>query len=150
MTNKTDKQFFFQVQLDWVSKFHGVLTARDAEGAIQVATPPEFGGDEAKPWTPEHLFLSAICSCFMSTLLSYTKKSKLEMPDFKCEAIGQIEIVNGKYKFTNINLYPKLYIFEEQHRNDANIILEKTQKYCLVSNSINATLFYHSEIILYK
>jgi peroxiredoxin-like protein len=150
MTNKTGKQFFFQVQLDWGSKFHGVLTARDAEGEIQVATPPEFGGDEAKPWTPEHLFLSSICSCFMSTLLSYAKKNKLEMPDFKCESIGQIEIVNGKYKFTNINLYPKLYIFEEKHRNEAQIILEKAQKYCLISNSINAMLFYHCEIIIYK
>ncbi len=148
MSNKTSKQFFFDVQLKWIKESHCVLTARDAIGEIHVAMPPEFGGEEEKPWTPEHLFLSSICSCFLTTYLAFSKKNNFEFVNILCDAIGQIEVVNGKYKFTNINIYPKIFIEDESLKEDANFILEKTNKYCLISNSINATIYYHSEIIV--
>jgi len=64
MSGKTTKQFFFEVQLNWLEGKRGILSAKDTPGTIHVATPLEFGG-EGKPWTPEHLFLSSISSCFM-------------------------------------------------------------------------------------
>ncbi len=145
MRGKTDKQFLFEVKLDWQEKNKGVLSAVDADGTIDVATPPEFGG-EGKPWSPEHLFLSAISSCFMTTYLAFAKKLQFEITNFECNTIGQIEIVEGKYKFTLINVYPKIFVANESLREKANVALEKTHKYCLISNSINAAIFYHSQI----
>lgn len=147
MTNKTGNQFFFDVNLDWLENTKGILSSKNANGTIQVATPKEFGG-EGNEWTPEHFFLSAISSCFMTTFLSFTKKLHFEIKDFKCEIIGQLEIVDGKYKFTNINLYPKVYLFDETLRDKTNVALEKTHKYCLITNSVNATVLYHDEIII--
>jgi peroxiredoxin-like protein len=146
MTGKTDKQFLFEVQLNWVERTNGVLTAIDANGLIHVGTPPEFGGDE-KTWSPEHLFLSAISSCYMTTYLAFAKKMDFTISHFECNTIGQIEIVNGKYKFTNINVYPKIFIAKEELRENAILAMDKTQKYCLVANSLNATIFYHSEVV---
>ncbi len=145
MKGKTDKQFLFEVKLNWQENNKGILSASDAEGTIDVATPPEFGG-EGKPWSPEHLFLSAISSCFMTTYLAFAKKMQFDISAFECNIIGQIEIVNGKYKFTRINVYPKIFVADESLKEKANIALEKTHKYCLISNSINAAIFYHSEI----
>lgn len=147
MAGKTDRQFLFEVQLNWLADTRGILSAKDADGTIHVATPPEFGG-AGKPWSPEHLFLSSISSCFMTTYLAFAKKFHFEISRFSCSTIGQIEIVGGKYKFTNINLYPKIYIADEAIREKANLALEKTHKYCLITNSINAGVFYHSEILL--
>jgi peroxiredoxin-like protein len=147
MAGKTDKQFSFEVQLDWLADTRGILSSKKADGTIQVATPPEFGG-EGNPWTPEHLFLSAISSCFMTTYLAFAKKLGFEISHFDCNAIGQIEIVEGKYKFTNINLFPKVYIISEELRDKARIAMEKTHKYCLITNSVNADIFYHSEVIV--
>jgi peroxiredoxin-like protein len=149
MKGKTDKQFLFEVKLNWQEKNKGILSASDAEGTIDVATPPEFGG-EGKPWSPEHLFLSAVSSCFMTTYLAFAKKLQFEIANFECNTIGQIEIVNGKYKFTLINVYPKIFVSNESVRQKANMALEKTHKYCLISNSINAAIFYHSEIKVAK
>ena len=84
----------------------------------------------------------------MTTFLSFAKKLRFEIENFKCEIIGQLEIVDGKYKFTNINLYPKVYLADETLREKANIALEKTHKYCLITNSVNAAVFYHSEILI--
>jgi organic hydroperoxide reductase OsmC/OhrA len=147
MPGKTDKQFLFEVQLNWLVDKKGILSAKDAEGNLHVATPPIFGG-QGKPWTPEHLFLSSISSCFMTTYLAFAQKSGFEISFFYCNIIGQIEIVEGRYKFTNINLYPKVYIANENLREKAAAVLEKTHKYCLVTNSVNSTIFYHSEILI--
>jgi peroxiredoxin-like protein len=147
MTGKTAKQFFFEVDLKWISDTRGVLSAKDASGTIHVATPPEFGG-QGNPWTPEHLFLSALSSCFMTTYIAFSKKMHFSISNLQCNAIGQIEIVDGKYKFTHINLYPKVFITDETLREKANLALEKTHKYCLISNSVNAIILYHSEILI--
>jgi peroxiredoxin-like protein len=147
MKGKTDKHFLFEVQLHLKENNKGILSASDADGTIDVATPPEFGG-EGNPWSPEHLFLSSICSCFMTTYLAFAKKLQFKISNFECNTIGQIEIVNGKYKFTHIDVYPIISISEEALKEKANVALEKTHKYCLISNSINAEIFYHSKIII--
>jgi organic hydroperoxide reductase OsmC/OhrA len=147
MSGKTDKRFLFEVRLDWLAGNKGVLCAKDATGTIHVATPPQFGG-EGKPWTPEPLFLSSISSCFMTTYLAFAKKSGFEISGLDCDCIGQVEIIEGKYKFTQIDLYPRIQIDGESLRTKATSALEKTHKYCLIANSINATIFYHSEIML--
>jgi organic hydroperoxide reductase OsmC/OhrA len=146
MTGKTEKQFFFEVQLNWLEATRGILSSKEADGTLYVATPAKFGG-EGKPWTPEHLFLSAISSSFMTTYLAFVRKLKFGISHLDCNAIGQIELVDGRYQFTNINLFPKIYIAEESIREKASLALEKTHKYCLISNSIGAKLFYHSEIL---
>jgi peroxiredoxin-like protein len=147
ITRKTDKQFFFEVNLSYLADTRGILSAKDAEGTLHVATPPEFGG-QGRPWTPEHLFLSSISSCFMTTYLAFAKKLQFEISNLECNTIGQIEIIEGKYKFTNINLFPKVYIADETLRQKANLAMEKTHKYCLITNSVNAAVFYHSEVLL--
>ena len=147
MSGKTDKQFIFEVDLHWLTKHMGVLSAGDAEGTIHVATPQVFGG-EGRPWTPEHLFLSAISSCFMTTYLAFAKKYKFPISNFTCEAIGQIKLVEGKYKFTQVDLFPKIFIANETLQDNARQAMEKTHKYCLISNSVDTTIFYHSEVLI--
>lgn len=144
---KTGKHFSFDVNLNWIADTRGILSAEDAEGTVRVATPPEFGGS-GRPWTPEHYFLSAICSCFMTTFLVFAKKLQFTISNFDCNITGQVEIVNGRYKFTAINLYPKIYIAGEGLRQKANVALEKTHKHCLISNSVNAEIFYHSQVLV--
>ena len=146
LIRKKDKQIFFQVQLNWLWKQRGILTAPDVKGSIHVATPPAFGG-EAGEWSPEHLFLSSLSSCFMATYLVFSKKSGFEISRFECESIGQIELVEGSYRFTTINVYPKIHVKDESLRAMAEMALDKTQKHCLISNSMSADILYHCEVL---
>jgi organic hydroperoxide reductase OsmC/OhrA len=146
-SGKTDKQFLFEAQLDWLNGYKGVLTAEGTGPGIYVALPPAFGG-AAGEWSPEHLLLCSISSSFMTTYLAYAQKLGFAITHFSCNAIGQIEIVDGKYQFTNINLYPQIFIADDSLRKKANQAIEKTHKYCLVGNSLSAAVFYHSQVIL--
>ncbi len=145
MIGKKDKQFMFEVKLDWITKKRGILSARDADGILHVATPSVFGG-EGKPWTPEHLFLSSISSCYMTTFLAFAEKLHFVIARFECSIIGQISLMEGNYRFTAIDLFPKIYIADESLREKAVKALEKTQQYCIISNSMTAPVFYHSAI----
>ena len=145
--HKSDKQFYFDVELNWLANNSGIVHSREVNGAIQVSTPKQFGG-EGKDWSPEHLFLSSICSCYMSTFISLTKKMNFNINRLDCSAIGQIEKLDEGYKFTFINLYPEITIADQSLLEIANLAVEKTQKYCLVSNSIDAIIIYHTEVLI--
>lgn len=149
MAGKNDRQFSFDVQLNWLNGKRGILSARDVAGAIQVATPPAFGG-EGKCWSPEHLFLSSISSCYMSTFLAFAERLHLKIEKMDCEAIGQIQIIGGRYKFSEINLYPRIVINDEAMRELFNTAIEKTHRYCLITNSVDALVYYHPEILVDK
>jgi peroxiredoxin-like protein len=147
MNPKTSQQHFFDVQLDWEADKKGILTVKNINGALRVDAPPEFGG-EGGSWTPEHLFLSSIASCYMSTLMVFVKKIKADISGFECEATGQVDVVEGKYRFTYIHLYPKIFVAKEQEKERAELAMEKAKKYCLISDSINAEIFYHTEVLV--
>jgi organic hydroperoxide reductase OsmC/OhrA len=145
MVTKSEKTFPFEVKLHWIAGKKGLLSAHDAEGTLHVATPPAFGG-EGKPWTPEHYFLCAVSGCFMTTFLAFAQKAGLSITGFECPVIGQIHLRDGRYVFTTIDLYPVVTLADESLREKATLVLEKTHKYCLVTNSISTPVFYHSQV----
>ena len=146
---KTEKyQYFFEVQLNWQERRKGILTANDVKDTIKVATPPEFAGGVPDMWSPEHLFLSALSSCFMTTYLAIAEKRKFTIADFECNAIGQINLVDGHLEFTVVNLFPKIFVQKEEDITVANDILTKTYKHCIIANSIKPHLIHHGEVLV--
>src|SRR5215204_1326019 len=98
MPLKSNKPIIFTTDLHWSGDKVGIVSSSSLK-SMPVSTPPEFGGPEGE-WTPEHLLLSSIISCFMSTYLVFVNKMKIENTGFECTATGQVEMVDGKYKFT--------------------------------------------------
>jgi organic hydroperoxide reductase OsmC/OhrA len=143
---KDGKHFVFDVRLDWLDAQRGILTANDADGPVYVATPPAFGG-QSNDWSPEHLFLGSIASCFMSTYLYFTKKMKFEITHLECHAIGQIELVEGKLKFTHIGVFPTIHVSNSTLIELAELTILKAQKSCLISNSIDVEIVYNGKVV---
>ena len=151
MISKTDKhQYYFEVQLDWKEGRKGLLTASDVKGSIEVATPPEFSGGVPDIWSPEHLFLSSLSSCLMTTYLAIAEKKRLTVCNFTCNAIGQIQLVEGHLEFTTVDLFPKVYVENEADIPAANEVLLKTYKHCIIANSVKALLVHHGEVLIDK
>jgi peroxiredoxin-like protein len=145
MTAKDQNKHLFQASVIWLNDKKGLLTSSEAIGSIQVETPAVFGG-KGKPWTPEHLFLGSISSCFMTTFLSFAERFKVPIEGLSCRVTGLVELVNGHFSFTKIDAYPDIYISDERHEKMAKQALQKTHKYCLIGNSVNAELNYHSSV----
>ena len=146
MSFKKNKPIIFSTELRWSGDKIGVVGSSSLK-SISVSTPPEFGGPEGE-WSPEHLFLSAITSGFMSTYLVFVSKLKIENTGFECSATGQVELVDGKYKFTYIHIYPKAFVGSDADVENAKVAMEKAKKYCLISNSIDAEIVQHAEVVL--
>jgi organic hydroperoxide reductase OsmC/OhrA len=149
MLTKTEKhQYFFEAGLTWTGGRKGEVTAAGIPGPITVATPPQFSGGQAGVWSPEHLFLSSLSSCFMTTYLAIAEKSRLAVSAFECRAIGEIHLVEGHLEFTIINLFPKITVTVQDDVALANDVLMKAYKHCIIGNSIKPHLVHHGEVLV--
>jgi peroxiredoxin-like protein len=126
----------YNVALTWKGGRIGEMSSSELPSRIEVATPPEFDKGVAGIWSPEHLFTASVLSCFMTTFLAVAEYSKLDFIAFDCTAEGILSLVDGKYLMTNIILRPELTVKEDDKVERALRILDKSEKACLISNSI--------------
>ncbi len=130
-----EDKYFYTTEVEWTGERHGDLRAPVLPN-LQVDAPPEFKGHDGV-WTPEHLFVASVNTCFMTTFLAIAENSKLEVVSFKADAKGKLEKLDGQgFMMTEITLHPKLVISHARDAERANRILEKAEKHCLISNSI--------------
>ena len=130
-----ENKYFYSTEVEWTGERHGDLRAPVLPN-MQVDAPPEFKGHDGV-WTPEHLFVAAVNSCFMTTFLAIAENSKLEFVSFSANAKGKLEKLDGQgFIMTEVVLRPKLVINHARDEDRAGRILEKAEKNCLISNSI--------------
>lgn len=130
----------YNVNIEWDKDRIGTLKSPELKNSIQVATPPQFPGGVPEIWSPEHLFTSSILSCFMITFLAIAEFSKLEYTGFNCKAKGILEKPDGRYRMTKVELDVTLDILREVDIEKAKRVLEKSEKACLISNSVNSQI----------
>lgn len=131
--------YFYEVEVEWASERRGILRALNLP-SVQVDAPPEFKG-HAGNWTPEHLFVASVNTCFMTTFSVIAENSKLEVVSFRSTAIGKLDKVEGAgYQITEITIKPQLILRSSQDLGRAGRILEKADKNCFVSNSIKSAV----------
>src|SRR5688500_7794188 len=130
-----ENQYSYTTEVEWTGERRGDLSAPHLPD-LEVDAPPEFKGHEGV-WTPEHLFVAAVNSCFMTTFLAIAENSKLEFVSFSADAKGKLEKLEGQgFMMTEVVLRPKLLVSHARDLERAGRILEKAEKNCLISNSI--------------
>lgn len=138
-------QHTYNVDINWTHDRKGMMCSpelqnKEANGlnCIEVATPPEFSKGIPNIWSPEHLFTASVSSCLMTTFLAIAEYSKFEFISFKCGSKGVLDKVDGKFMMTEVHLFPEVFIADEKLRDKALRILDKSEKACLISNSITS------------
>ena len=130
-----ENQHLYKTEIEWTGERHGELRA-PALPCLEVDAPPEFKGHEGV-WTPEHLFVASVNSCFMTTFLAIAENSKLEVVKFHADAEGKLERVEGQgLMITHITLRAQLVLKHSRDTERALRIFEKAEKHCLIANSI--------------
>ena len=107
---------------------------------IKVATPPEFPKGEPNTWSPEHMFVASANICLMTTFLAIAENSKLEFKSFTSEATGKLEKVDGKFMISEIEFKPVIIIDDEGKKEKALRLIEKSEMFCLISNSMKSKM----------
>lgn len=136
----------YEVSVNWETARMGTLSTPDLDSTIEVATPPQFPNGMENIWSPEHLFVAAVNSCLMTTFLSIADNSKLKFSHFNSKASGKLEMVDGKYMMSEVTLMPELTIVNEEDRQKAERILQKSEVACLISNSVKSKIIFQPAI----
>jgi len=131
----------YEVNLEWGSGRKGIIGSPVLESCIEVSTPPDFSKGVAGIWSPEHLFIGAVNSCFMTTFLAVAENANLQFTEFTCQATGNVEKKEGKFQVTDIILKPKVTVSSTKFVEKALRILEVSEKNCLISNSIKTRVY---------
>ena len=140
-----ENSYFYTTEVEWTGERHGDLRA-PVLPKLGVDAPPEFKGHDGV-WTPEHLFVGAVNSCFMTTFLAIAENSKLDFISFKADAKGKLEKLDTRgFIMTEVVLRPRLVIRHARDAERATRILEKAERNCLISNSIKTETRLEPEI----
>jgi peroxiredoxin-like protein len=140
-----DNVHYYNINVKWDEGRIGTLSS-DSLPNIKIATPPEFPKGVAGIWSPEHLFVSSVAICLMTTFLAIAENSSLPYNSFSCDAEGKLEKVEGSFMISEIELKPKVVVPEEKYREKAGRIVEKSEKMCLISNSVKTKIILSPEI----
>jgi peroxiredoxin-like protein len=138
----------YNVNLKWNEGRVGEVFSPELNSIIEVATPPQFPKGVEGVWSPEHFFTAAVNSCFMTTFLAIAENSRLEFKEFNCNAVGVLDQVEGKFLMTEVILNPTLVITKEEYKEKALRVLDKSEKACLISNSITSKVSLNPTVIL--
>ena len=138
---------------------HNYVVSASTEGAknvtvsaaglpdLETAGPPEFGGP-GDVWSPETMLVGAVANCFILSFRAIARKAKLDWLTLECEVDGELDKIENFTQFTGFKVMARLKITDEKYRKKADVILEKAEKYCLISNSMKAPSHLEAEVII--
>ena len=118
------------------------------KASLDVAPPPEFEGVKGI-WSPEDLFVSAVESCLMTTLLFFARKISLQVTGYESTAEGILEKGDKGFIFTAVKVDATLWVADESGKakvgeNFAGMV----EKHCLISHSIACPVTYNLNVLV--
>lgn len=134
------EQHLYQVKVNWKENRKGILSSTALDEKLTISTPPEFPKGEANVWSPEHYFIAAINGCLMTTFLAVAENFNLSFLDFFSDAEGKLEVIDRKFLMSEVILKPTVIIANEADAELAKKVVEKSEKACLISNSVNSKI----------
>jgi len=103
---------------------------------LSTAPPADFDGP-GDAWSPEHLLLAAVQTCFLFTLRAVARASKVDFISLDLDAAGTVNRQEGITRFTEIVLRPRLVVPRGVDRARVLQVIEKSEKHCLVTASLS-------------
>jgi organic hydroperoxide reductase OsmC/OhrA len=96
---------------------------------LRSAPPLDFDGP-GDAWSPEHLLLAAVETCFLFTLRAVAKTSRIEFIALDLSSEGTVDRWDGITRFTEIVLRPRLTIPAGTDRDRARARLQARVECC--------------------
>lgn len=103
---------------------------------LSTAPPAEFGGP-GDHWSPESLLVAAAADCFILTFRAVAQASKLDWTNLRCSAEGTLDRVDRVTRFVAMKIDARLTLPSGGDAAKATRLLEKSEKSCLITNSLN-------------
>lgn len=136
----------YEVALSGIPKGYATL-AVEGVPALRSAPPTDFDGP-GDAWSPEHLLLASVETCFMFTFEAVAQASKFSFLSLELSARGTVDRKDGSTRFTDIVLKARLTVPKGTDLERARRMLEKGKSACLVTASLSVPVCLESEIVV--
>jgi len=100
--------------------------------------PPEFDGSD-QSWSPEHLLLSAVGLCLMTTFEAFAARAGLAVAGYESRVQGVLDKTPAGLAFTSIRLAVDLRVAEAD-RARAEQLLLSAKRHCIVANALKVAV----------
>ena len=124
----------YDVSLAWEGQGGAALTA-GPRPVIEGGAPPEFDGKDGW-WSPEHLLLSSLSLCLMTTFQALTDKARLSIQHYDSQAEALLDRTPSGLGFTGLVLHVKVRVGSPDEVERARHLLIKAKTHCIVANAL--------------
>jgi organic hydroperoxide reductase OsmC/OhrA len=145
-TRRAYKSFRYKAETAWSSARRGTLSALGKPNIV-VGSPPEFKG-QPDIWAPEELLVGSVNTCLMLTFLTLAQAKGLVPLGYQSEAEGLLENIEGKYRFTEVTVRPRVTLNGTAELGRAREIMESVEAQCFISNSIKSKVTLTAEFVI--
>lgn len=125
----------FETTVVWNKKFPGRLHCQNGQ-VIDYSAPAELEGMRG-PLTPEDAFVGAANMCFQIVFEYVSRDLGMKLTEYRCRAVGDLEVVEGLKKFVKIVLYPEMRFEPGSKVSNLDKAISVTKRKCLVTNSMD-------------
>lgn len=123
----------YDVGLSWEGHDGAVLTA-GPRPSILGGPPPEFDGKDGW-WSPEHLLLSSLSLCLMTTFQAVARKARLPVSGYESRAEALLDRTPAGLGFTALMLRVHVKVAAEDSDRARHLLL-KAKQHCIVANAL--------------
>lgn len=105
---------------------------------LTASSAGEFFGKKELP-NPEELFVAAINSCFMLTLLYWASTKNLTINHYEANATGTLaKNSDGKMAITEVHIQPSITFEHTPEKNVLADLYKKAHENCFISASVKS------------
>ena len=137
----------FDVALKWDYETDNGIARAGNRMPLLFGAPPEFGGTELT-WSPEHLLAASVASCYVTTFMSFAKRMKVTITDFRISC--KVEFTKGEeggFEATRYVLRPLVELHGNPEQQILDSLFEKAKKYCFISNSVKGEIIIEPNVL---
>lgn len=102
---------------------------------LEGSADPAFRGDRARH-NPEDMLVASLAACHMLTYLAHCARAGIEVITYEDQASGMMTLKDGKMRFTEVTLAPKVVIGTGD-LDRATALHKAAHDDCFIANSVN-------------
>ena len=137
----------FSAKLTWTGAAKGTTTSYESysrDHLIEVPGKPPLPGSADKVFrgdssrhNPEDLLVVSLSSCHMLTYLAEAARAGVHVVAYSDEASGTMQMHEGRMRFTEVSLRPRVVVAKDSDPAQAQRLHEKAHEHCFIASSVN-------------
>jgi organic hydroperoxide reductase OsmC/OhrA len=106
---------------------------------LRSASPIQFDGPGDR-WSPETLLIAAVGDCLILTFRAVARASGLGWTSLDCDVTATLDRIERTTRFVAFEIRARLRVPPGTDPDRARQVLEKAERSCLISNSLNGAI----------